>query len=79
MQYHTPPPRPDWRPADLLLTEDQLADRWQCSVKKLQNDRLTGRGPNYVKLGRSVRYRFSDVLAYEEANLRASTSDQGGT
>lgn len=79
MQNQTPKAPAPWLPVELLLTEDQLAGRWQCSPKKLQNDRLTGLGPNFLKLGRSVRYRFSDVLAYEEANLWASTSDQGGT
>jgi hypothetical protein len=29
----------------------------------------------FVKLGRNVRYRLSDVLAYEEANIQRSTSE----
>jgi hypothetical protein len=78
MQNQTPKAAADWLPAELFLTEGQLADRWQCSIKKLQNDRLKGGGPRFVKIRRSVRYRFTDVLAYEEANLRTSTSDQGG-
>lgn len=61
-----------------FLTEQHLADRWQVSVKKLQNDRVAGEGPPWVRIGRAVRYRLSDVKAYEAANTRTSTSDKGG-
>jgi hypothetical protein len=58
-----------------LLTERDLSRRHGCSVKKLQADRLKGVGIAYVKLGRLVRYRLCDILAYEEAHLRNSTSE----
>lgn len=59
-----------------LLTERQLAERWQlASSKKLQADRVSGKGCPFVRIGRCVRYRLSDVLAYEDANLRTSTSE----
>jgi hypothetical protein len=64
--------------ANVFFTEAQLAERQQKSVKTLRNDRLTGRGIPFIKIGRLVRYRLSDVLAFEEANLRRSTSDRGG-
>jgi len=59
---------------DRLLTEQELAQRQGRAVKTLQNDRVFGRGVPFVKLGRSVRYRLSDVLAYEDAHLCNSTS-----
>lgn len=69
---------PQYGPEDVLLPEKQLAERWGVGVKKLQADRGRGTGPPYVRLIRSVRYRLSDVRAYENANLRRSTSDTGG-
>jgi hypothetical protein len=57
-----------------LLDEKLLADRWDVSEKKLQSDRLSGRGCDFIKIGRLIRYRLSDVEAYEQANLRSSTS-----
>ena len=61
---------------DALLSEKQIANRWNlASPKKLQADRIAGVGCPWVKIGRSVRYRLSDVLAYETANLRTSTSE----
>jgi hypothetical protein len=62
-----------------FLTETQLANRHQRSVKTLRNDRLRGDYVPFRKFGRHVRYRLSDVLTYEQAQLRKSTSDVGGT
>ena len=61
-----------------LLTERDLARRWQVAVKTLQNARLCGRGPSFVKLGRTVRYQLADIEAFEAAAMRQSTSDAGG-
>lgn len=58
-----------------LMTGTQLAARWQCSVKKLNADRLSGGGCPYVKIGRLVRYRIEDVEEYEARKLRRNTSE----
>lgn len=63
--------------ADLLLTERDVARRQNLSVRTLQNRRGAGGGIPYLKLGRSVRYRLSDVLAWEQARRRTNTSDGG--
>ena len=60
---------------DALLDEHALACRWSISVKTLQNRRVAGGFIPFVKISRSVRYRLSDVIAWEEANLRKSTSE----
>jgi hypothetical protein len=57
------------------LNERQLAKRWGVSVRTLQAARVKGSGVPFVRIGRSVRYRLEDVLAYERAGLRNSTSD----
>jgi hypothetical protein len=59
-----------------LLTVQELAAWWGCSVSALNKGRLTGIGPRYVKLlgGNAVRYRVSDCLAYIAARTVASTS-----
>ena len=60
------------------LTEKELAQRWSVAVKTLQNQRVAGCGLSYLKIGRSVRYRLIDVIAFEEGARRMSTSE-GGT
>jgi len=50
-----------------LLTDAQLAVRWQLSRGTLANQRSQGRGPAYLKLAGRVRYRLSEVEAYEQA------------
>lgn len=60
-----------------LLTAEEAAQHLRRSSKTLEADRLRGSGPRFVKLGRSVRYRLSDLEAYIEKGLRRSTSDPG--
>ena len=60
--------------ADQHLTTRDLARRWQVSVKKLENDRWRGGGVPFVRIGSAVRYRLSDILAFEESSLFCSTS-----
>jgi hypothetical protein len=71
-----PVPAPADARDEVFLTEKQLASRHQLSVKTLRNARVSGSYVCFVRLGRTVRYRLSDVVAYEEANLARSTSDR---
>jgi hypothetical protein len=52
-----------------LLTDAQLAERWQLSRGTLANQRSQGRGPAYIKIAGRVRYRRSDIETYEQAGL----------
>lgn len=58
-----------------MLNEKQLAARWNISVRTLQAARVKGGGVPFIRIGRAVRYRLEDVLAYEEAQRRTSTSE----
>jgi len=60
---------------DELLTEIEAAQLRRQSVRTLQAERLHGGGCSFVKLGRSVRYRRSDVLCFIESRVRSSTSE----
>ena len=53
------------------LLEAELAQRWRLSVRTLQRWRLAGSGPAFLRLGRRVAYRRSDVERFEAAQLRA--------
>ena len=56
-------------PTRQLLTEIMLADRWVCSVARLQRWRTVAEGPPYLKIVGKVLYRLKDIEAYEEACL----------
>jgi hypothetical protein len=60
--------------AETFLTERQLAQRHQRAPKTLRNDRCRGGYIPYVKIGHHIRYRLSDVIAYEQAHFMTSTS-----
>jgi len=60
-----------------ILTEKQAAEYAGFSVRTLQGWRVRGGGPQYSKIGRSIRYRQCDLDAFIEANLTTSTSEAG--
>lgn len=50
--------------ANRLITEKEVAYLQGKSVKGVRKDRYNGTGPKWVRLGRLVRYRLSDVEAF---------------
>ena len=56
---------------ETALTERQVAERLGLSVATLRAWRHRGKGPRYLRLGRSVRYLPSDVDDF----VRASAVD----
>ena len=64
---------------DTLLTEGQLAERLGFTRRALQQWRITGAGPRFIRISaRAIRYRWGDVLTWLEEHTRTSTSDMGG-
>ncbi len=53
--------------SEQLMTQEELAFRWKISEATLERDRSLRRGVRYLKIGGLIRYRFQDVLAYEDA------------
>jgi hypothetical protein len=49
---------------DALFNQTAIAVVRDCSTATLERDRWAGGGIPYIKIGRSVRYRKSDVLAW---------------
>jgi hypothetical protein len=58
----------------IFITEKQLADRWNISVKAIQRWRVVGQGPKWMKFGSAVRYPLAEVEKVEAASIRSSTS-----
>jgi len=61
--------RPTGRDDIQLLTDAQLAERWQLSRGTLANQRSQGRSPAYQKIEGRVRYRRSDIEAFSRSVL----------
>lgn len=51
------------------ITRQELADRYGLPVKTPAEWATKGTGPRYAKIGRHVRYRMSDVMSWERAQL----------
>lgn len=56
-----------------VLTTIELAARWKMAVGSLENWRQQKKGPRFIKMGGAknadVRYRITDVEAFERKNL----------
>jgi predicted DNA-binding transcriptional regulator AlpA len=53
-----------------LANSAEVAEYLGVTVQALASMRYLSKGPDYVKLGRNVRYRWSDVDAWIAANVQ---------
>lgn len=53
-----------------LAKASEVAEYLNTTVNQLARLRFLGDGPAYVKLGRSVRYRWGDVDQWVSGNLQ---------
>ncbi|MEE2526234.1 helix-turn-helix domain-containing protein [Hyphobacterium sp. HN65] len=61
---------------DIYVDTSRLAEHTGIAASTWTKRRLTGDGPHFIKIGRRVLYRWSDVEAWFEQHLQASTSDK---
>ena len=60
-----------------MVDTDETARLLGLATNTVEKMRVTGTGPRFVKLGRAVRYRLTDIEAYIAERVVESTSDQG--
>jgi hypothetical protein len=59
---------------DPLFTTKEAAKHLKCSESYLAKERGKGTGPEFITLGRSIRYRRSALDAYTASRTHTSTS-----
>ncbi|MEM7172436.1 MAG: helix-turn-helix domain-containing protein [Pseudomonadota bacterium] len=65
---------------DRLIHENEAADFLGYSPRALQNWRLRGGGPPFIRVSsRSIRYSRRDLKAWVDSKRARSTSDVGGS
>ena len=55
--------------SEQFLTQEDIALRWGISGATLERDRSMKKGCRYLKIGGLIRYRLSDIEAYENECL----------
>jgi excisionase family DNA binding protein len=58
-----------------LLTRKEAAQFLSLRKSTLDSWACKGNGPRFIKLGKAVRYRMSDLEAFIESNVRANTGE----
>lgn len=64
--------------ADRLLTRSEVEEFFGISKRFLEITGPRGHGPRFVRIGRLVRYRTSDIRKWIAANTCKRIEDQGG-
>lgn len=54
---------------EVWITRQELAARWKMPTATLAQWASHSRGVKYARFGRHCRYKLSDVIAYEDAQL----------
>ena len=62
--------------SDRWVKTEEAAQHVGIAVPTLEKARVYGNSPPYSKVGRSVRYRLSDLDAWMSAQVVASTSQK---
>ncbi|WP_342215172.1 helix-turn-helix domain-containing protein [Nocardia farcinica] len=60
--------------ADCWFSTQEVSQRLQIPEKTLANWASLGKGPRFARMGKYRRYRFSDLLAWEEAQIALGKS-----
>jgi excisionase family DNA binding protein len=60
---------------ETYLRPREAADYLRSSESTLAKKRLNGDGPPFVRIGRAIRYRRSDLDAWMARSVRRSTSE----
>jgi excisionase family DNA binding protein len=60
------------------FTPHEAAEYLRSSTSTLAKARMHKRGPNFVRIGRAVRYRQSDLDAWMSASVAPQTPHNAG-
>jgi predicted DNA-binding transcriptional regulator AlpA len=61
--------------ATALLTTPEVAEKWGCSIRSVEQYRQKGIGPKFLKINGMIRYRAEDVEEFLALAERASTKE----
>ena len=51
------------------ITEKEVAEITGRALSTLRNERFLGKGIPYIKIGKSVRYKYEDVIEFMESRM----------
>jgi excisionase family DNA binding protein len=58
-----------------LLTQREAATLLKLSERTVERMRVAGNGPRFTRIGRSIRYRLTDIESYISSRVVGSTSE----
>jgi hypothetical protein len=61
-----------------FIQPEELAQRWAVTEDTLKNWRYLNKGPNFTRIGFTIRYRLADVEEYENKGLTITREGKSG-
>ncbi|WP_417784189.1 helix-turn-helix transcriptional regulator [Terasakiella pusilla] len=61
-----------------VWTEKEFAQYYRMSLQTIRSWRVSGKGPKFLKIGRSVRYKKEEIQKWEDSIICSSTSQNSG-
>jgi hypothetical protein len=61
---------------ELQLTPEEVSAMWSLSTSTLSQWRWNGRGPKFIKIGKTIRYRAADLKIFENACIKKDTTSK---
>lgn len=68
----------DSPPRTGLAKAQEVAEYLRTTPNQLNRLRFEGRGPQFVRLGRSIRYRWEDVHRWVDESVHTTSARDGG-
>lgn len=65
-------------PKDALFDQKIIAAVRDCSLATVERDRWAGTGIKFIKIGRSIRYRKTDILAWLNLHKSLTSTSEIG-
>ena len=64
----------DFKDLDKLIDEDGAAELLSVSPRTLQAWRASGKGPEFVRIGRQIRYTLRAIIDHINANTHGKAA-----
>lgn len=62
---------------EVRLTPEEVSAIWNISTSTLSQWRWNGRGPEFIKIGKRIKYRAVDLKLFEKACIKKDTAAKG--
>jgi len=61
--------------SNVYLTTKELSQRWKVNPNTIEHWRISGFGPEFVRIGRKILYSLESILEFENQRKAQNTAE----